>query len=288
MLKTVALTEKFHLGEACALLVGGFDGLHIGHRALLERAKKTGLPVGITTISGGKGDDLFTFSERESIFRAFGADFAFELPFAEIRELSAEAFCRMLVEKFHPQVFYCGEDFRFGKGAAGTPDFLEEATQVRVEREPIHYLDGKKISATRVKELLEAGDATGAERLLGYPFFLEGVVETGRKIGRTMDFPTANIRYPSGKFPIKKAVYAARAVLDGKEYQGIVNYGARPTFENSEVWTESYFDGFSGDLYGKKLTVSFTRFLRETTKFANVEELRKQLKTDIERVRNND
>lgn len=288
MLKTVALTEKFHSGAPCVLLVGGFDGLHTGHQALLKRAKGFGLPVVVMTISGGKGDDLFTFPERENVFRRFGADFAFELPFGEIRTLSAEEFCRLLTEKFSPQAFFCGEDFRFGHNAAGTPNFLEAYTRVRVEREPIHCLDGEKISASSVKKRLENGDAVGAARLLGYPFFLQGKVEEGRKVGRTMDFPTANIRYPSGKFSLKKAVYEVEAEIDGKVYRGIANYGARPTFDDGEVWTESCFDGFSGNLYGKTLTIGFTRCLREIVRFASAEDLRKQLKKDVERVRKND
>ena len=87
-------------------------------------------------------------------------------------------------------------------------------------------------------------------------------MEKDRQVGRTLGFPTANIRYPSEKFSIKNGVYAGEAEIDGKVYKGIINYGSRPTFQNGEVWTETYFDGFDGDLYGKTLKIRFTKFLR--------------------------
>ena len=109
-----------------------------------------------------------------------------------------------------------------------------------------------------------------------------------RGVGKTIGFPTANIRYPKDKFPIKKGVYQTCVCIDGKAYNGITNFGARPTFDDSTVVTETYLDGFSGDLYGKTLEVQFKRFLREIKKFDSVEELQRQLQTDIRRVREND
>ena len=100
-----------------------------------------------------------------------------------------------------------------------------------------------------------------------------------------MGFPTANILYPEGKFPLKRAVYETRVCVDGKEYKCISNFGARPTFDNDRVLTETYLDGFEGDLYGKELTVRFVRFLRDIEKFDGAAALKRQLETDIERVR---
>ena len=115
------------------MLLGGFDGVHAGHRRLAERAKRYSLPVGIMTIGGGKGEkSLFTFSEREDIFKGLGLDFAFELPFSEIRELPPEAFIDLLKSSFQPQAFVCGSDFRFGFRALGTPALIA-ASGVRVE-----------------------------------------------------------------------------------------------------------------------------------------------------------
>lgn len=289
MLKIAELNGKFDGRAPCALLLGGFDGMHVGHRALLAEAKETGLPVGVMSISGGKGSaDLFTFAERESIFRSLGAHFAFELSFPEIRDLSPAKFCDLLLSEFSPKAFFCGRDFRFGKGAAGTPEFLKEYTHVSVCVRELLCLDGEKVSSGTVKRLLSEGDAAGAARLLGGPFFVRGEVIEDRHVGRTMGFPTANILYPAGKFPLKKAVYEARVRWEGREYRCISNFGARPTFHDDRVLTETYLDGFSGDLYGRTLDVEFVRFLRDIRAFSGAEELKRQLETDIGRVRRGD
>ena len=289
MLKTVWLSEQPNTTKGVAMLLGGFDGLHVGHRRLLEKAKESGLPVGLMTIVGGKeAGCLFTFSEREEIFRQTGADFVFELPFAEIKNLSPNAFLRLLEQEFYPKVFVCGEDFRFGLGAAGTPDFIKSHTQVCVEVLPLVDMDGNKVSSSQIKKLLSEGKTQEVKKRLTHDFFLLGEVVQDRKIGRTIGFPTANILYPKEKYPLKKGVYETRTVVNGIAYKGITNYGARPTFEDETELTETYLDGFKGDLYGKTLKVEFVRFLREIQKFESVEALKKQLEEDIERVRNYD
>ncbi len=283
-MKTVWLTDK-RITSGSVMLLGGFDGLHVGHRQLLSRAKTYDLPIGVMTIVGGKDEGLFTFEERESIFRANGVDFVFELSFLEIKDLSPSAFLELLQKEFSPKAFICGEDFRFGAGACGTPKWIEEWGQVRVEVLSLVEIAGEKVSSSNVKALLQNGKIEEANLRLGERFFLLGKVEKDRQVGRTLGFPTANIAYPQGKFALKKGVYETRVCVDGKEYKGITNYGARPTFENEIVWTETYLDGFDGDLYGKELRVEFVRFLREITKFSGAEELKAQLTKDIEAVR---
>lgn len=272
-----------------AILLGGFDGLHKGHRLLLEKAKTSGLPIGIMTISGGKEEkNLFTMQEREHIFQKAGVDFVFELPFAEIKSLSAEEFLSLLINEFHPKLFVCGEDFRFGRGAAGTPSLLKQATQVRVEILPLLEENGKKISSGSIKTLLLNGEIERVNEWLGERYFLTGVVEKDRQVGRTIGFPTANIRFSKDKHPIKIGVYETRITLDNKIYKGITNYGARPTFGDTNVWTETHIDGFSGDLYGKEITVEFVRFLRQIERFSSADALKEQLQEDIRRIREND
>lgn len=289
MLKTVWLNEKSDNGAQTAMLLGGFDGMHIGHRQLLSVAKKRGLSVGVMTIVGGKGEkNLFTFSERERILKDVGADFVFELPFLEIKDLSAEDFLKILTQEFSPALFVCGEDFRFGAGALGTAQTLKERAKTEVEILPLVKMNGEKISTRWIKECLKNGETEKANEALGERFFLIGEVKEDRKVGRTLGFPTANISYPKEKFPLKIGVYETRIVVDGVEYKGITNYGARPTFDDETVWTESYLDGFSGDLYGKELKVEFVRYLRDIKKFESADALINQLQEDIRRVRKND
>ncbi len=270
------------------MLLGGFDGLHLGHRQLLARAKESGLPVGVTTIFGGKDGAIFTQKERELVFLNVGVDFLFELSFAEIKDKSPSEFLSLLEKKFAPKLYVCGEDFRFGAGAQGTPTAIKERGQVRVEVLKLLQIEGEKISSRTVKGLLAEGKVERANFLLGERFFLLGEVQKDRQVGRTLGFPTANIAYPSEKFPLKKGVYETRTVVDGKAYRGVTNYGARPTFGDERVWTETHLDGYAGDLYGRTLKVEFVRYLRGITKFDGADELKAQLKYDVERVRNHD
>ena len=271
------------------MLLGGFAGLHVGHRRLFSRAKESGYPIGLMTIVGCKEENsLFTFAEREVIFKEAGADFVFELPFEGIKGLSPQAFLQLLEKEFSPKFFVCGEDFRFGAKAVGTAKTIKESTQVCVEVLPLVEFAGEKVSSTTIKTLLGQGEVERANELLTHNFFLMGTVYEDRKVGRTIGFPTANIPYPEGKFPLKIGVYETRVCVDGKTYKGITNYGARPTFEENTVVTETYLDGFVGDLYGKELKVEFVRYLRDIVKFDNVEGLKQQLTMEIERVRNHD
>ncbi len=287
MLKTIDFTDKRNSNRPTVLLLGGFDGLHVGHKRLLARAKSFGYPVGIMSIVGGKKEkSLFTEEERAAIFARGGADFSFTLPFSEIREWSAERFVDVLRTEYAPEFFVCGEDFRFGYQAQGTPELLKTRGQVCVE--PPVCMHGEKVSATMIKHLLATGDLSTANKALGEAFFLTGRVFRDRGVGRTIDFPTANVRYPKDKFPLKQGVYQTRTIVDGKAYDGITNYGARPTFDDDDVLTETYLDGFSGDLYDRKITIEFVRFLRDIRKFDGLAALRAQLQEDIRRVRTND
>ncbi len=270
------------------MLLGGFDGLHVGHRQLLACAKKSGRPVGAMTIIDGKEGALFTQAEREDVFRRAGVDFLFELPFREIVHKTADEFLDILQRKFAPTFFVCGEDFRFGAEAKGTPQTIKERGQVCVEVLSLLEMGGEKVSTRTIKKHLLQGEVERANEMLGERFFLLGQVKKDRQVGRTIGFPTANISYPQEKLPIKKGVYETVVSVDGKTYKGITNFGSRPTFDDDNELTETYLDGFSGDLYGRELKIEFVRFLREITKFNGADELKAQLQYDIGRVRNHD
>ncbi len=268
------------------MLLGGFDGLHVGHRQLLTRAKESGLPVGVMTIFGGKGEKgLFTFPEREHIFKENGADFVFELPFSEIKALSVTQFLCFLRDEFSPKLFVCGEDFRFGFCAKGTPKDIVEWGQVRVDVLSLVEMDGEKVSSRTVKNHLLEGNIEKANALLGHAYFVLGEVVKDRGVGKMLGFPTANIVYAEDKFPVKEGVYETRAHIDGRTYKGVSNFGARPTFGNETKRLETHLDGFEGDLYGREIKVEFVRFLREIQKFDDVDALKKQLKKDVLTIR---
>ena len=283
---TVRLTENYKT-DGCVLVLGGFDGVHIGHRRLIERAKKEGKSVGITTIIGGKGEGLFTLNERLVVYAALGVDFAVWMRFDEIKETPPIDFLTKLNETFSPLLYVCGDDFRFGKGALGNPQtIIEQGMPVAVEN--LLCVDGEKVSTRTLKGLLAAGEIEKVNKLLGFSYFLLGEVVHGRQVGRQMGFPTANIAYPTDKTPLRSGVYAVQSVVDGRVYKGIANFGAQPTFDKNEVRLEVYLDGFDGDLYGKTLQVEFVSYIRPVQKFADMQALQMQLEKDVQKVREND
>ncbi len=283
MFRTVRLTQKVSM-RGGVMLLGGFDGLHIGHRLLLERAKEYGLPVGIMTIAGGKEGRLFTFSERRDIFSAAGVDFAIEFPFEEIRQLSPKEFLEILESRFAPVAFVCGEDFRFGKDAAGTAQGLQELTTAKVDVVPLLELEGEKVSSSTVKKWLAQGKLKEANALLLQPFLLSGTVTRGKRLGRTIGFPTANFLYPKEKFHLPHGVYKTQVSVDGDRYFAITNFGEQPTVDGKYAYVETHLIGFSGDLYGQKLTVQFLERIRDIKKFESIEALQKQLQEDVQKI----
>lgn len=272
------------------MLLGGFDGLHKGHERLLSAAKQSGLPVAAICISGGKGAPLFTENERNAVFYNNGIFAVYPFVYDKIKNVSARVFAREVKEKIAPARCFCGEDFRFGAGGKASGSDFEAYTGVPVQTIPVlkDEKTGEKIGAEGIKALLAAGDVQAADALLSGDFFLTGEVIKDRGVGRTIGFPTANIRYPEGKFVIKRGVYETAATIAGKEFKGITNFGARPTFFNDAVITETHFLNFSGDLYGKTLTIYFKRFLRDISAFKSAEELKKQLDSDKRRVLSGD
>lgn len=290
------MLEVYRYGEKiatpCALVLGGFDGLHLGHRALLSEAKKTGLPIVITTMLGTKGSALFTKEERAFIFDNTCIDFVYEIPFTEeLKNTEAEDFLVALFGNINAKQVFCGEDFRFGKGARGTLALLKQFA-------PVHVVDTVKLGDTKVstslcKQYLQENNFQMLTELLDeesgpsydYKFyFMQGTVEHGRQVGRTYGFPTLNLSIPPEKLLPGDGVYGGFTVTPKGTYKSIINIGARPTFGVEERKVEAYLKGFSGNLYGETVRIYPTEFLRPIQKFASEEELKIQLQKDIERV----
>lgn len=281
MYEIISLKGQLNTKLPCVVLLGRFDGVHVGHKQLFERAKSYRLPIGVMSIVGGKGKSLFTFPERAEIYKRLGADFILEMRFENIQTLSPKQFLDSLTEKLQIKAFVCGTDFRFGFQAAGDVQFLKEYTHGRVEIQNLLEFGGEKIATTAIKTAIEQGKIPTANALLATPFFVQGEVLKDRGVGKTIGFPTANIAYPSDKFPLKQGVYHTQVKLGEKTYQAITNYGARPTFDNDSVVTETHLIGFDGNLYGKTLQIEFIRYLRDIQKFDSADSLKKQLQCDV-------
>lgn len=280
------ISETKEYAAPCVMLLGGFDGLHIGHRELIRSASGYGLPIGVMTIKGGKGMSLFTMEERAAMFGEQGLSFCYPVAFTdEVRNTTKEDFIRDLLSRFNAKAFVCGEDFRFGRGAEGTPEFIREYTGIPVHVHPILCVGGKKVSTSGIKDCVGQGNMPAANSLLLRPFFLRGTVEEGRHTGRRIGFPTANLTYPAEKFPMREGVYAIHAALDGRVIYGIANFGPCPTFGITFRKAEAYFDGYEGDLYGKRIDLCFDAYIRPICRFESGEALAEQLRRDISTMR---
>ena len=281
--------------------LGFFDGVHLGHQALLKvcriLADSTGSIAGVATfgnhpdaLTQGSAPRLInTLSDRKRLLEGFSMDQVLELPFDEaLKTMPWEAFLDMLCAQHAAAGFVCGDDFRFGHKGEGTAEKLKafcESKKLPCVIIPEQLLDGVRISSTHIRQLLEAGDVANAHRFLGHRHILTGTVVAGRQLGRTIGIPTANLQLPEGVVCPRFGVYACHALVDGKQYPAVTNIGTRPTVGGHHVTVEPWILDFSGDLYGKKITLEFAAFLRPETKFDSLEELKAQIRLDAEKTR---
>ena len=284
-----------NLQQDCVLLLGYFDGVHIGHRKLIAKAKaiaaERGCLVGITTFyDSKKGRQIYTFAERVCLFEQLGIDFVYAAAFdGRFRATEGDDFLRHVCERLSVRAFVCGADYTYGKDAAGNTGTLRAFCKDRgipLYVEELVNFSGEKAASAQAKRYLDAGDVQGLARLLGAPYFICGTVSTeGRQVGRKLGFPTANIHLAAEKYPLQSGVYAVHLPIEGKIYRGIANYGPRPTFGDDRVVLEIFADGYHGDLYGKQLCVYFDARIRGVRKFGDAAQLQRQLEKDLESIR---
>lgn len=280
--------------------LGFFDGVHLGHQALLQTCRELareldGFTGAVTfdthpeILTAHKAPRLINrVEDRNQLLCNLGVERLCTLPFDEhIRTMPWQDFFRLLLEEYSAAGLVCGDDFRFGYRGEGNALLLQQACReagIPCRIVPEQVLDGERISSTRIRNLLEQGDMEGAVRLLGHPHVLSGTVVSGRKLGRTIGVPTANLRLPEHLAQPKYGVYACSAHVDGHIYPSVTNIGTRPTVEGHHVTVESWLLGFEGDLYGKELKLEFHKFLRPEEKFGSLEELKTQIHTDAAQV----
>lgn len=288
----ICITEKLPpMGSVCA--IGNFDGVHPGHRRLFDicraLADELGSSVCALTFDGleKEGGRLISLSDREVYLSQAGVDTVLSVDFDSVRNMTPREFVKeYLMKKLSPSAVVCGEDFRFGCGAAGNAATLREVMDeygVSVHVAETAMLDGAAVSTTRVKSALAQGDAEYAERLLGRRYSFAYPVEEGKHLGRTIGAPTINQRFPEGMFIPKFGVYATVADVFGKLYPSVTNIGIRPTVDDGDAVTaETYIIGYEGDLYGETVRVSLARYLRDEMKFDSVDDLAARIREDAE------
>jgi len=281
--------------------LGFFDGVHRGHQTLLTACRQmadfTGCTAGAVTFTShpdalvyGKAPVLInTPEDRKMLLEQYHIAEVLQLPFDEaLMRKPWQVFLEDLLQQ-GAAGFICGEDFRFGCGGEGNAQRLEAFCRqhdLLWSIIPEQTLEGVRISSTYIRTLLEQGKMAQAVRFLGHPHILTGTVIHGRGLGHTIGIPTANLALPEGIVCPAYGVYACKARLDGEAYRAVTNIGMRPTVGGSHVTVEAYLLDFSGDLYGKELTLEFYDFLRPEQKFDSLDALRAQIRQDAKRVPN--
>lgn len=280
-----------------AVALGTFDGLHLGHRAILSRLKEEAKTEDLCTmvytfsnlpqnLFGKDIGNLFSEAEKAEIFAKTGVDFLVMEEFnLEIADMPPEKFVDFLADTLRAKVVVAGFNYSFGKGGVGNAKLLTEYGRKRgirvVIQEPV-LLDGQPISSTRIRNALLTGEMEEAERLLGRPYSFLSVVEHGKRLGRTIGFPTVNFYPDPDKLCPRHGVYIAIGEYGGWEYPAITNIGVRPTVDDgTRLNIESHFIGFWKEIYGEQVTVYLKTWLRGEQKFPSVEALSQQLGRDI-------
>lgn len=308
------------------IALGNFDGVHRGHQRVIEPILSAIPEVSPVLASVGQtiGSDRAAFNsedgpvitvvsfyphpqefftgqprlmltpiaEKAQYLSSLGVQQLVLLPFnADLASLTPQAFVEeILIQGLQAQRISVGQDFRFGQRRLGTiTDLQAIAAQhgIPVEVAPLlHLHQGERISSSAIRAALNEGDIEQAHQLLGRPYQLIGEVVSGRQLGRTIGFPTANLQLPADKFLPRCGVYSVWASLpEGKPQPGVMNIGFRPTVEGQQITIEVHLFDWSGDLYGHTLTVSLDGFLRPEQKFASLEDLKTQIQRDCEQAR---
>lgn len=280
-----------------AVTVGVFDGVHLGHRMLIDRLQVAGYVPTVLTFDPHPAEVLApgthprlitTIEERLDLFAGAGVELVGVLDLAEIRHLQPEEFVsEVLEQRLAMAAMVMGTDFHFGRDRSGDVGYLRRAGDLKgfkVDVVELQTADGV-ISSSGIRALIEVGDVSLAADLLGSRYRLSNVVVDGDKRGRKIGFPTANLEPPGRKVIPGHGVYAAFAFLRGRRHEAAVNVGVRPTFGGSNLVVEAYLLDFNDDCYGETMTLEFVERLRPELKFAEVSELVEQMSVDVELVR---
>lgn len=280
----------------CALAIGNFDGVHLGHKALIEcllqGAKARNLSAMVMVFEPQTGEfflkdrvpaRLMRFREKIKAIHALGVNRILVLPFnLALANLSADDFVQqILLEKLQARYLVAGEDFRFGYHRAGTLELIRRY-EIETEVPNTVYIEGSRVSSTAIRKALEEGNLKLAEQYLGHPFSLVGRVKYGDQRGRSIGFPTANLNLHRKKVPLS-GVYAVKIKgISENPLLGVANVGTRPTLGGRCTLLEVHIFDFSQSLYGRYMEVEFVHKLREEQRFASFDELKVQIAKDVD------
>ena len=290
------------MNEKAIYALGFFDGVHMGHGALLRACRAMADEAGCraaavtfdthpdTLVAGVTPGLLNTAADRERLMKdLYQIDEVLTLPFDRaMMEMPWQTFFQMLLRRYQAAGLVCGSDFRFGSRCMGNAEKLKAACgQAGIPGTviPEQKIRGVTVSSTYIRSLLERGEMALATEYLGHPHIFTGVVVPGKHLGRTIGIPTANLILPKQLLCPRFGVYACKAVVDGTAWMAVTNVGVRPTVNGGNVTVEPWLLDFDGDLYGREITLEFYRFLRPERKFPSLEALREEIQKNAGEVR---
>lgn len=292
--------DSFHSSNKNIITIGTFDGVHIGHQKIIEQlidnAKKECCESLILTFfphprmvlqEKSEIQLLNTIDERAELLEKSGLDNLIIHPFDKIfSRLSAEEFVKdILVDKLNIKKIVIGHDHRFGRNRTADINdliFYGEKYDFEVQQISAQEIQEVSVSSTKIRKAIEDGNIVLANKYLGYDYFFTGIVQKGKQLGRTIGFPTANLKIPENyKLIPKKGVYIVKTDFQDKTVYGIMNIGTNPTVEGKNLSIEVYYLNYDSNLYGEKIKVSILDYIREEKKFESVSLLKQQLEKDV-------
>lgn len=302
-------SKEFHIEEPCAVAIGKFDGIHLGHKALFEKLFKhaghsNDMKTAVFTFNpsaakffaemhGNNIDDfkeITTLAEKRIIFEKMGIDYLVEYPLdAETAAILPEDFVKdILLDRMNMKFIAAGYDLSFGyKGAGDVELLMKMASEYGFETRIIDKIsfEGREISSTYLREEIQKGDMEKVTRLLGHPYSFAGRVEKGFKLGRTLGFPTMNLYPDEEKILPPLGVYYSEVEYEGIIYEGLTNIGMRPTVAKEgdhHISVETYLFDFDKDMYGKTIITRLIKYKRPEIRFSSKEELKRQIQQDLQ------
>lgn len=293
------ILNKLKSNENLAIALGFFDGVHLGHKAVInaavDYAKKNNIKSAVVTfrqspyvaLNNVKPNYIITLEEKIKAIKKLGVDYLYLSDFTEdLAKQTASDYLKNLVDDLHPKMIATGFNHYFGYNKSGGVDYLrlmqQEYEYEFKEINPIK-LNEDVISSTAIRKALSNGDIPKANSMLGYIFYVKNEVIKGRQIGRTIGFKTANLKMPEKMINIPDGVYAVEVEVLGKKHMGIANFGSNPTVtDDSQKLLEVHIIGFNQDIYGELVKVSFLVKIRNEKKFQSLTELKTQIEKDIE------
>lgn len=282
------IMEKMPYGlENTAVCIGKFDGLHSGHKVLIDAIKRyEDRKKVLFTFSFPEAEHIYSREEKRYLAEKMGIDIYIECPFDEhLSRMSPEQFIKqILMEECGASVIAVGEDFQFGYQRSGDAELLKKYSYTYgydLEVFPKKQLYGEVVSSTRIRKELKNGTIETVNRLLGHNYFILGEVCHGNQIGRTLNMPTANQNLSEHKILPSFGVYASRIHMGKQVYTGVTNLGIKPTIPGkNKAGAETYIMNFNSDLYGKEICVELCAFLRGEQKFSGLDALKRQMEDD--------